>query len=501
MLKPLSKKTQLVKMSVSIKLVCRILFVFFHVFILEMNAGFAQTPKPNIILIAVDDLGWSDLACYGNSYHQTPNINQLALDGMLFTNAYAAAAICSPTRAALLTGKAPARTGITDWIRARFQGGVIPKDKKYHLEYVGDSSLKLLTPSNPLWMELQELTLAELLKSNGYTTCHVGKWHLGTEDWYPEKQGFDYNYGGTDYGEPPSYFDPYYRNEQAPGITTLPPRKKGEYLEDRLADESINFIRTHRDKPFFLNLWNYAVHIPIQGKPELLKKYEEKTEAKYKSAAYAALVESVDETVGKIVATLKELKLENNTLIVFTSDNGGLERNDATDNDPLRAGKGYPYEGGIRIPLIVKWPGKIKPSSRTSTSVISYDWFPTLAAIAGIDISNLRQVDGKNLNPLLQGKKALNRNTLYWHFPHYREEIITPYSIIREGNLKLIKWYEGNRFELYDLDKDLSEAIDLSEKMPLKVKQLNKKLDSWLRSVNAKLPVANSKFKTGLAVK
>lgn len=229
------------------------------------KAAFSQprNMKPNIILVNVDDLGWTDLACYGSKYYETPNIDRLAFEGMLFTNAYASASVCSPTRAAIMTGKAPARTGITDWIRARFQGGAIPEDKTYDLKYEGNTANKLLTPSNPLWMELEGVTIAELLKQNGYTTCHIGKWHLGADDWYPEKQGFDYNIGGCDYGQPPSYFDPYYHNEKMPDIPGLSPRKKGEYLEDRLADEAVNFITKHRDKPFFLNMWNYAVHTPI----------------------------------------------------------------------------------------------------------------------------------------------------------------------------------------------------------------------------------------------
>ena len=455
-------------------------------------AAFARQgqEKPNIILINVDDLGWTDLACYGSRYYETPHIDQLASEGMLFTNAYASASVCSPTRAAIMTGKAPARTGITDWIRARFQGGAIPEDKRYHLKYEGDASRKLLTPSNPLWMELEEVTIAELLKQNGYTTAHIGKWHLGADDWYPEKQGFDYNIGGCDYGQPPSYFDPYYNNEKMSRIPGLAPRKKGEYLEDRLADEAVNFITTHRRKPFYLNMWNYGVHTPIQGRPDLVAKYKKKRTTNQASAEYAAMVESVDQSVGKIMQTLKQLNLDRNTLVIFTSDNGGLEMARATDNDPLRSGKGYAYEGGIRVPMIVRWPGKIKGRLRNDTPVISHDLFPTLCAAAGINPPDTSTIDGINLLPLLMENKILQRSSLYWHFPHYREGDIVPYSIIRDGEWKLIKRYEGKEFELFNLSNDLSEEKDLSRQMPEKVEQLNDKLVIWLSEVNARMPRA-----------
>ncbi len=450
--------------------------------------------KPNIILINVDDLGWTDLACYGSKYYETPNIDRLASEGMLFTNAYASASVCSPTRAAIMTGKAPARTGITDWIRARFQGGTIPEDKHYHLKYEGTASHKLLTPSNPLWMELEEVTIAELLKEDGYTTCHIGKWHLGADDWYPEKQGFDYNIGGCDYGQPPSYFDPYYNNEKMPDIPGLPGRKKGEYLEDRLADEAVNFITMHQDKPFFLNMWNYAVHTPIQGRADLVAKYEKKERTNQKSADYAAMVESVDETVGKIMHTLMKLNLDRRTLVIFTSDNGGLETNKATDNDPLRAGKGYAYEGGIRVPMIIRWPGRIAPAARNDTPVISHDLFPTLCEAAGISIPDKRNIDGVSILPMLSGKKGLKGRSLYWHFPHYRGDDITPYSIVREGDWKLIKRYEGKEFELFYLSDDISEKNDLSDEKPERVERLNKKLMRWLREVNARLPRENPEY-------
>lgn len=474
----------------------KILFALICISSMSMVTTLAQESheKPNIILINVDDLGWADLGCYGSRYYETPNIDKLASEGMLFTNAYASAAVCSPTRAAIMTGKAPARTGITDWIRARFQGGTIPEDKTYAVKYVGDSATKLLTPANPLWMELEETTIAELLQQHGYTTCHIGKWHLGTEDWYPEKQGFDYNIGGCDYGQPPSYFDPYYNSERVPNIPTLPPRREGEYLEDRLADEAVNFIKKHSGKPFFLNMWNYAVHTPIQGKPKLVAKYEKKDTTHQKSPAYAAMVESVDQSVGKIMHTLKALDLDQHTLVIFTSDNGGLETEIATDNDPLRSGKGYPYEGGIRVPMIVRWPGKINKNSNNATPVISHDLFPTFCEVAGINVPDKPNIDGVSILPVLTGEKKLDREALYWHFPHYRVGDIVPFSIIRDGEWKLIKRYEGKEFELYHLGEDLAEENDLSTEMPEKVAQLDKKLMNWLDQVNARLPKENPAY-------
>lgn len=469
-----------------------------YLLILSTSAGTVlaqpKQEKPNIILINVDDLGWTDLACYGSRYYETPHIDRLAREGMLFTQAYASAAVCSPTRAAILTGKAPARTGITDWIRARFQGGTIPEDKTYTLEYVGDSTTQLLTPANPLWLELEEITMAELLKKQGYTTCHIGKWHLGTEDWYPEHQGFDYNIGGCDYGQPPSYFDPYYNSEKVPGIPTLPPRKEGEYLEDRLADEAVSFIEKHRNQPFFLNMWNYAVHTPIQGRPDLVTKYEQKDTTNQQSPAYAAMVESVDQVVGKIMQTIKSLGLDEQTLVIFTSDNGGLEVAVATDNDPLRSGKGYPYEGGIRVPLIVRWPGKIKQDGKSDVPVISHDLFATLCEVAGTGVPDAENIDGISLLPMLTGDKEPDRKALYWHFPHYRQEDIVPYSIIREGDWKLIKRYEGKEFELYHLAEDIGEVKDLSEDRQEKVVELDKKLIQWLDRVQARLPKENPQY-------
>ena len=461
-------------------------------FFVLIKCAFA-VQRPNLILINVDDLGWKDLGCYGSDVYETPNIDKLAINGLKFTNAYSACAVCSPTRAAIMTGRYPARLGVTDWIRARFQGGKIPKDKKNPSGWVGSKNKKVLCPQNALWMELEEVTIAEKLKEDGYATCHIGKWHLGADDWYPEKQGFDENYGGCDYGQPPSYFDPF-KNKRLDGIYGLPGKKQGEYLTDRECDEAVMFIKKNRQKKFFLNFANYAVHTPIQAKPSLLDKYKTKIQSldtKQKNAAYATMVESVDQAVGKIITILKEEGIFERTLIIFTSDNGGLLG--VTNNTPLRSGKGYPYEGGIRVPLIIFWPDFINGGKVIDTPVSSIDFFPTLCSAAGIKNSTDKAVDGLNLLPLFRGENNIKRQSLFWHFPHYRGKI-NPYSIIRNGDWKLIKRYDGKPFELFNLKNDLSEKNDLSQDMPEKVKELNEEIMIWLLKTNAKVPRANPDY-------
>ena len=438
--------------------------------------------KLNYILFNIDDLGWTDLACFGSDYYETPHIDQLAGSGMKFTNAYAACAVCSPTGAAIMTGRYPARVGITDWIRAQFQGG--KGGGEAPTEYVGGKGGRLACPPNPFWLEHEEVTLAEALKTVGYTTCHIGKWHLGPEAWFPETQGFDFNFGGCDYGQPPSYFDPYKRKGQD-GIHGLPARKAGEYLTDREADEAVGFLRGHRDKPFFLYMANYAVHTPIQAKKEVQAKYEAKPKTNQKNAAYAAMVESVDDCVGKILGAVDELGLAGRTVVIFTSDNGGLLG--PTDNAPLRSGKGFPYEGGIRVPLIVRWPGVTQPGAVSAVPVTSVDYFPTLANSAAVELADDRVIDGVDLMPVLKGGDSLGRDAIFWHFPHYRGNVI-PYSIVRQGDWKLLKRYEGPSYELYDLKEDLSESRDRAEELPEKVQQLDAILTKWLHHTGAKLP-------------
>ena len=446
----------------------------------------------NFIVILVDDLGWTDLSCYGSQYYETPNIDRLASQGVRFSSAYAACAVCSPTRAAVLTGRYPARVGVTDWIRANFQRGGKPAPEQKLPEYVGSSSQELLCPRNPFWMETDEVTLAEALKPAGYVSCHVGKWHLGMEDWYPEKQGFDFNIGGCDFGQPPSYFDPYYREKQG-YIPTLKPRREGEYLTDRENDEAVNFIRENRDSSFFLYMAHYAVHTPIQAKNDLIARYKTKKPTNHNNPVYAAMVHSVDEAVGRIMSTLDELNLTNNTVIIFTSDNGGLIG--PTNNTPLRAGKGYPYEGGIRVPLIIHWHSVVEPGSVCDEPVTSVDYFPTIMGAAGVKIPSGLTIDGENLLPVLTQTGSLKRDAIYWHFPHYRQRDIVPYSIIRAGDWKLIKRYEGKTFELFKLDDDLGEKNDLSKQIPEKVRELDARLTTWLKETGAKLPKKNPDYK------
>ncbi len=308
-------------------------------------------PPLNFIIILVDDLGWTDLTCQGSKYYETPHVDRLAAQGMRFTDGYAACAVCSPTRAAVQTGRYPGRVGVTDWIRSKFQNGIIPPDGKNPTEYVGGKR-PLLCPPNPLFMELDEFTLAEALKPAGYVSCHIGKWHLGQIDQFPEKQGYDENYGGCDLGQPPNYFDPYQSKREFYQIPNLPPRRTGEYLTDREADEAVGFIRRNKDQPFFLNMDHYCVHTPLQAKKDVTDKYNAKPKTNQKNPVYAAMVESVDDSTGRIMAVLDELKLTDRTVVIFTSDNGGLMG--PTNNAPLRSGKGFPCAGGIRVPLIAR---------------------------------------------------------------------------------------------------------------------------------------------------
>jgi arylsulfatase A len=466
--------------------------------------SFGQDKKPmNFVLVLVDDLGWMDLGCQGSDFYETPHLDKLASAGMRFTNGYAACAVCSPTRAAVQTGRYPGRLFVTDWIRSRFQGGNVPASgvNPSLAPKTQWRGRKVLCPPNALWMESSEITVAEVLKKAGYKTCYIGKWHLGTDDWYPQEQGFDFNFGGCDYGQPPNYFDPFNqpkgRHESLrAGIPGLPGRKKGEYLSDREGDEAVQFIRNHKNKPFFLQLSNYAVHTPIQAKKDVTERYQEKLKTgggKFlqRNAKYAAMVQSVDDAFGKIQKTLDELKLSDNTAIIFTSDNGGLQG--PTNNRPLRSGKGYAYEGGIRVPWIIKWPGVTKAATTNDTPITSVDIFPTIVQGAGLDIPANVAIDGKNLKPLLAQSGKLDRSAIYWHFPHYRHAP-GPYSIMRDGDWKLIKWYEGP-IELFNLKDDLGEQNNLAKSQSRKVQQLDQKLIAHLASIGAKIPIPNPNFK------
>ncbi len=466
----------------------------------DAGPAHAATRPPNVILILVDDLGWMDLSCQGSDFYRTPAIDRLASEGLRFTNGYAACAVCSPTRAAVQTGRYPHRVGVTDWIRSLFQRGDLGTPEANPTEYVGGRNQKLLCPPNPFWMEQSELTVAEVLAASGYHTGYIGKWHLGDEAWYPEQQGYEENRGGCDYGQPPSYFDPFnnpkHKHETIrAGIHHLPGRHPGEYLTHREADEAEALIRRWKDEPFFLQVAHYAVHTPIQAIPEVAAKYESRKGATQQNTKYAAMVESVDDSTRQILEVLKELGLENETLIFFTSDNGGLDNNsNPTDNAPLRSGKGYAYEGGIRVPFLVRWPGVIPPGSVSDTPVCSIDLFPTILTATGVDLPRDRAIDGLALNDHLKsgGESSLGREDLFWHFPHYRHAP-GPYSIIRRGDWKLIKFWEGMD-ELYDLKNDPGETVNLADPMPQRVPRLETTLLARLQADGAKLPRENPDF-------
>lgn len=463
--------------------------------------SFATRPQPklNFVLILVDDLGWMDLSCQGSDYYKTPNVDRIADEGIRFTNGYAACAVCSPTRAAVQTGRYPGRVGVTDWIRALFQRGGIGTPESNPTEYVGGKNRKLLCPPNPYWMEHDEITIAEALHNEGYKSAYIGKWHLGDEAWYPTGQGYDVNRGGCDYGQPPSYFDPFSQPKHRhpmirAGIPHLEGRQPGQYLTHREAEEAVELITRWKDEPFFIQLGHYAVHTPIQAIPEVAAKYqvEGKSQA---NAKYAAMVESVDDSTRDILNTLEKHGLNDRTVVIFTSDNGGLDnRGNPTDNAPLRSGKGYPHEGGIRVPFLIRWPKVIKPGTVSDVPVCSIDIFPTILDAADIKPPADRPIDGLSLVPHLRSAVAtqLDRNELLWHFPHYRHAP-GPYSILRQGDWKLIHFYEGPQ-ELYNLEKDLSEQNNLAETMPEKVKALEKRLMQRLGEMGAKIPRSNPDY-------
>jgi arylsulfatase A len=455
----------------------------------------------NVILILVDDLGWMDLSCQGSDYYQTPHIDRLAKEGMRFTNGYAACAVCSPTRAAVQTGRYPGRVGVTDWIRSRFQRGGIGTPDRNPSKFVGSPRQQLLCPPNPYWMEHDEMTIAELLGPRGYKTAYIGKWHLGDDAWYPTGQGYDKNFGGCDYGQPPSYFDPFHQPNSKhamlrDGIPGLPGRKAGEYLTHREADETLQLIRQWKDQSFFIQLGHYAVHTPIQAIDSVAAKYRQDDKHEV-NAKYAAMVESVDDSTGAILDTLDELGLTKRTVVIFTSDNGGLDNGGRpTENAPLRSGKGYPYEGGIRVPFIVRWPGVVAAGSESAEPVCSIDILPTIAEASEVSLPAERVIDGLSLVGHLKstGAEPLERDELTWHFPHYRHAP-GPYSIIRKGKWKLIKFYAGI-FELYDLEHDLSEENNLARSLPDKVQELDRRLMTVLQVMNAKIPQPNPAYQT-----
>jgi arylsulfatase A-like enzyme len=449
------------------------------------HAADVPRQKSNIILFLIDDLGWRDLGCQGSTFYRTPNIDRLAAEGVRFTDAYAACAVCSPTRAAVLTGKYPARLLLTDWLPS---GRWNPKAKLREGRFLRG-------------LPVEEITLAEALREGGYRTASIGKWHLGSEPFsLPEHHGFDLNIAGNAHGAPGSYFFPYAGDWKIPATdqravwNVLPDGQPGEYLTDRLTDEAVKFIRASKDKPFFLYFPHYGVHTPLQAKEEVVAKYEKVSEAQRQGKPeYAAMVESVDDSVGRVMATLKDLGLDRNTVVIFTSDNGGFYN--ATSNAPLRANKGAYYEGGIRVPLLIKWPGVAKSGHVVSEPVISTDLYPTCLAAAGLPARPNQHLDGVNLRPALTGDGPLAPRSLFWHYPHYNEHPSSvPSSVIRKGEWKLIEPFDPEGIELYHLATDLGETNNLAGKETAKTAELRRELDAWRLAVGAEKMLPNPDY-------
>ena len=442
---------------------------------LRSSSGARIKARPNIVFIMIDDLGWMDLHCQGNERLETPNIDRLARQGMRFTDAYAAAPVCSPTRAANMTGLSPARLGLTNHIKDR-------------PDFQPDNAV-LRSAKTLDHLPLNHVTIAERLKEAGYATAFMGKWHLsgksgkggkGEEKYEPQWQGFDINIGGCAYGGPPTYFDPY-------RIYNIPPRRKGEYLPDRLGDEAMKFIKSNRDKPFFLALWNYTVHWPMEAPADLIEKYKDRIGPGIKDARYAAMIEAMDAAMGRLFALLDELKLAKDTLVIFTSDNGGYSG--VADNRPLREGKGTLYEGGIRVPLIVRWTGAVPANTTCPTAVISTDFYPTLLEVAGLSPKPGKTLDGESIMPLLTQKSNMKRKSIFFHYPNYafhRSNRLG--AVIRRGDYKLIERYDDGSVELYNLAEDLSEKKDLADQMPKRAARMKTQLDAWLKETGALMP-------------
>jgi arylsulfatase A-like enzyme len=461
-----------------------------------------MTP-PNILFILIDDLGWRDLSCFGSGFYETPHLDRLAAEGMSFTQAYAACPVCSPTRASLLTGKYPATLGITDWIDWGF---------KLH-----PARGKLIDAPYIDHLPLSEKTIASALHSGGYQTWHIGKWHLGGEAYYPEKHGFAVNIGGCEWGSPHNgYFSPW-------KIPNLKDGPKGTHLGDHLTDEAIRLIEEKDERPFFLNLWYYDVHTPIQAKLEKVRKYKQKASdfhldemetfalgeyfpVEHKKdqrvqrrlvqsdPAYAGMIENLDENVGRLLRTLEHQGIAQNTLVIFSSDNGGLSTAEGspTCNAPLSEGKGWMYEGGTREPLIIKWPGKVLPGSTCETPVTSPDLYPTLLEVAGLPLCPEQHCDGVSLLPLLYQEMKLDRPAIFWHYPHYGNQGGTPASSVRMGDYKLIEFYEDHHLELYNLRADIGEKENLANDEFQRVREIRQVLSEWKEKARAKTPLPNS---------
>jgi arylsulfatase A-like enzyme len=462
--------------------------------------------RPNIVLILIDDLGWRDLACTGSTFYKTPCLDRLARQGMTFTDAYAACPVCSPTRASLMTGQYPARVGITDWID--WGGKLHPlRGRLVEVPY-----LKQLPAG--------KATLAEALREGGYATWHVGKWHLGGPGALPQERGFEVNIGGGTSGAPGRYFAPWpveaLANEKAPA---------GTYLTDYLTDKAIGLVRQRDDRPFFLNFWHYAVHTPIQAKKDAIRRSQKRSKElgldelkaieegePFKTLnklhlkvqrrrlqsdpVYAAMMANLDWNIGRLLKTLEDEGLADNTLVIFTSDNGGLATSEGspTCNAPLSEGKGWMYDGGVRVPLLVRWPGRVAPGSACAEPVTSPDFFPTLLEAAGLAPKPHAHEDGVSFLPLLEGADKLARDAIFWHYPHYGNQGGSPGSSVRSGDYKLIEFFEDGRLELYNLAADIGETRNLAADLPEVTARLHGLLRAWREALEAKIPAPNPEW-------
>lgn len=468
--------------------------------LVSTSAAFAADPSrpPNVVLVMADDFGWADAGCYGSRFHQTPNIDRLAERGLRFTDYYAANPLCSPTRASVLTGQYPGRLRFTTPSghvpEVVLDPGIRPK---------GPPNQKALIPETRTRLPNEYVTVAEALKEAGYATAFVGKWHLGRAPYLPENQGFDVVVGGRENPGPPppgNYFAPW-------GIDTLPTAPAGTHVTDVTTDAAIEFLRANRDRSFFLNYWPYSVHAPFQAEPELIEKHRKRVDPSdpQRCPTMAAMIEALDRNVGRLTAALDELGLADNTLLLFTSDNGGNMYSDVegevpTSNAPLRGGKAMIYEGGIRVPMVAVWPGRIEPGKTTDAVACSIDLYPTLLEVAGRDPKPGQILDGVSLLATLTGGGRPDREALFCHFPHYTPATGNrPATSVRRGDWKLIRFHcdaddRSDRHELYNLRDDLGESTDLAAQRPDLGKELDALISKHLEETAALVPVPNPAY-------